>query len=235
MGGTTVQVFFCREAHPVSSRQCKRYCLELDILQLANSQFISLGNARRELLFRQKDGGANTYASSLHFRSSTSTTGNKAATLSHLSQPSIVSSCSYENVTSSITVCNRFSVLKSVSSSASLAKPSTTSSAKPSITHSPATQQTPRTKLHIVEVHERYRYLFVEECSPSGLFRSLRDSGSYPHTSYTISSFCATSNVGLDKPRRPSKVTSQVGKGKLLSVASLKTNPQNSKIQDFAV
>ena len=52
------------------SRECPRYKLEQDILQLANSQYISLGSARRELLYRRKDGtGATTYASSLGARS----------------------------------------------------------------------------------------------------------------------------------------------------------------------
>ncbi|MPC35963.1 hypothetical protein E2C01_029403 [Portunus trituberculatus] len=38
--------------------------LEHDILQLANSQFISLCSAHRKLLYRQKDGtGATSYAS----------------------------------------------------------------------------------------------------------------------------------------------------------------------------
>ncbi|MPC50477.1 hypothetical protein E2C01_044306 [Portunus trituberculatus] len=49
--------FHCSDAHQVRSRQCPRYRLEQDILQLANSQF-------RELLYRQKDGtGATSYAS----------------------------------------------------------------------------------------------------------------------------------------------------------------------------
>ncbi|MPC73976.1 hypothetical protein E2C01_068320 [Portunus trituberculatus] len=39
--------FHCRNAHQVRSRQCPRFHLEQDILQLANSQFISLGSARR--------------------------------------------------------------------------------------------------------------------------------------------------------------------------------------------
>ncbi|MPC41392.1 hypothetical protein E2C01_034982 [Portunus trituberculatus] len=48
----------------VRSRQGPRYRLEQDILQLANSQFISLGSARSELLYCQKDGtGATSYAS----------------------------------------------------------------------------------------------------------------------------------------------------------------------------
>ncbi|MPC18305.1 hypothetical protein E2C01_011183 [Portunus trituberculatus] len=56
--------FHCRDAHRVRSRQCPRYRLEQDILQLANTQFISIGSARRELLYRQKDGtGATSYAS----------------------------------------------------------------------------------------------------------------------------------------------------------------------------
>ncbi|MPC49260.1 hypothetical protein E2C01_043058 [Portunus trituberculatus] len=46
--------FHCRDTHQVRSRQCPRYRLEQDILQLANSQFISLGSARHELLYRQK-------------------------------------------------------------------------------------------------------------------------------------------------------------------------------------
>ncbi|MPC66708.1 hypothetical protein E2C01_060860 [Portunus trituberculatus] len=56
--------FHYHDAHQVRSRQCPRYRLEQDILQLANSQFISLGSARRKLLYRQKDGtGATSYAS----------------------------------------------------------------------------------------------------------------------------------------------------------------------------
>lgn len=44
--------FHCKDAHPLSSRQCERYCLEQDILHFANSQFISRGSARRELVYR---------------------------------------------------------------------------------------------------------------------------------------------------------------------------------------
>ncbi|MPC67482.1 hypothetical protein E2C01_061659 [Portunus trituberculatus] len=44
--------FHCRDAHQVRARQCPRYRLEQDILQLANSQFISLGSARRTVLVR---------------------------------------------------------------------------------------------------------------------------------------------------------------------------------------
>ena len=63
--------FYCREGHQLRSRQCPRYRLEQDILQLANSQFISIGSARRELLYRQRDGsGAKSYASALGARSS---------------------------------------------------------------------------------------------------------------------------------------------------------------------
>ncbi|MPD04658.1 hypothetical protein E2C01_100356 [Portunus trituberculatus] len=51
----TVYCIHCRDAHQVRSRQCPRYRLEQDILQLANTQFISLGSSRRELLYRQKD------------------------------------------------------------------------------------------------------------------------------------------------------------------------------------
>ncbi|KAK3890485.1 hypothetical protein Pcinc_005565 [Petrolisthes cinctipes] len=49
-------------AHPLRSHQCKMYLIEQDILQLANSQFISIVSARRQLNFRQqKDGGIRTY------------------------------------------------------------------------------------------------------------------------------------------------------------------------------
>ncbi|MPC19577.1 hypothetical protein E2C01_012495 [Portunus trituberculatus] len=64
----------------VCFRQCPRYHLEQDILQLANSQFISLGSARHELLYRQKDGtGATSYAS-LAARSSAESAGAKTST-----------------------------------------------------------------------------------------------------------------------------------------------------------
>ncbi|MPC68644.1 hypothetical protein E2C01_062846 [Portunus trituberculatus] len=62
----------------VRSRQCPRYRLKQDILQLANSQLISLGSARRELLYHQKDGtGATSYAS-LAARSSAESADPKA-------------------------------------------------------------------------------------------------------------------------------------------------------------
>ncbi|MPC35497.1 hypothetical protein E2C01_028921 [Portunus trituberculatus] len=47
--------FHCSDAHQIRSRQRPRYCLEKDILQFTNSQFISLGSARHERLYRQKD------------------------------------------------------------------------------------------------------------------------------------------------------------------------------------
>ncbi|MPC93654.1 hypothetical protein E2C01_088791 [Portunus trituberculatus] len=62
--------FHCHDAHQVRSRQCPRYCLEQDILQLANTQFISLGSARCELLYRQKSGTGVTSYASLAARSS---------------------------------------------------------------------------------------------------------------------------------------------------------------------
>ncbi|MPC72139.1 hypothetical protein E2C01_066433 [Portunus trituberculatus] len=61
----------------VRSRRCPRYRLEQDILQLDNSQFISLGSARRELLYRQKDGTGATFYASLAARSSGESAGQK--------------------------------------------------------------------------------------------------------------------------------------------------------------
>ena len=61
---TNAYCYHCRDAHQLRSRHCPRYRPEQDILQLANAQFISLGSARHELLYRQKDGtGAMSYAS----------------------------------------------------------------------------------------------------------------------------------------------------------------------------
>ncbi|MPD02113.1 hypothetical protein E2C01_097671 [Portunus trituberculatus] len=64
----TAYCFHCRDAHQVRSRQCPRYRLEQDILQLTNRQFISLGSARRELMYRQKDGTCATFYASLAAR-----------------------------------------------------------------------------------------------------------------------------------------------------------------------
>ncbi|MPC54447.1 hypothetical protein E2C01_048362 [Portunus trituberculatus] len=69
--------FHFRDTHQVPSRQCPRYRLEQDILQIDNSQFISLGSARRELLYRQKDGTGATSCASLAARSSAESTGPK--------------------------------------------------------------------------------------------------------------------------------------------------------------
>ncbi|MPC46244.1 hypothetical protein E2C01_039958 [Portunus trituberculatus] len=74
--------FHCRYAHQVRSRQCSRYRLEQDILQLANSQFISFGRVRRELLYHEKDGtGATSYAS-LAARSSVESADKKTSVTS---------------------------------------------------------------------------------------------------------------------------------------------------------
>ncbi|MPC61997.1 hypothetical protein E2C01_056076 [Portunus trituberculatus] len=69
--------FHCRDTHQARSRQCPRYRLEQDILQLINNQFISLGSARRELLYRQKDGTDATSYASLAARSSAESAGPK--------------------------------------------------------------------------------------------------------------------------------------------------------------
>ncbi len=77
--------FYWRVGYPQYSRQCKKYRLEQNILQLANFQFIILCSARKEL-FREEDGGTKTYASPFHFSSSTSTIGDTVVT-PRLSQP----------------------------------------------------------------------------------------------------------------------------------------------------
>lgn len=82
--------FYCQDGHQLRSRQCPRYQLEQDILQLANSQFISLGSARRELLYRQRTGaGAMTYASSLGTPSAKPPNQVSSLTVSRLSQATI--------------------------------------------------------------------------------------------------------------------------------------------------
>lgn len=57
--------YHCRSDHPLNSRDCPRYRLEQDVLNLANTNFISIGSARRELAYRrQETGEAKSYASS---------------------------------------------------------------------------------------------------------------------------------------------------------------------------
>ena len=103
--------FYCRDGHPVRSRQCSQYRLEQDILHLANTQFISLGSARRELHYRHKAAtGVTTYASSLGTRSS--------AQSASVRQSSHVSSRPLE---AAVTSANRFSPLSSDSNKAPLA------------------------------------------------------------------------------------------------------------------
>lgn len=95
--------FHCQEGHQLRSRQCPQYRLEQDILQLANSQFISFGSARRELLYRQKTGtGAKTYASSLGTR--TSAKSHTQVSSSTVSRPS-------ETKDTTVLSQNRFSPL----------------------------------------------------------------------------------------------------------------------------
>ncbi|KAK3894984.1 hypothetical protein Pcinc_001277 [Petrolisthes cinctipes] len=97
---------YCRDAHPLHSRQCKMYLLEQDMLHLANTQFISIGSARRQLNFRrQKDGGVKTYASSLRPKS--------VAAPSQLSREA-AASCSTERV-SKVSIYKSLSVLETVS------------------------------------------------------------------------------------------------------------------------
>ena len=86
--------FHCRADHQLRSRDCPRYRLEQDVLQLANTNFISLGSARRELSYRQnRSGEATSYSASLGYRLRPSRT-----------QPS--------SVTSGTPVRNKFSVLE---------------------------------------------------------------------------------------------------------------------------
>ncbi|KAK4305942.1 hypothetical protein Pmani_022216 [Petrolisthes manimaculis] len=128
--------FYCRDAHPLRSRQCKMYLLEQDILHLANSQFISIGSARRQLNFRrQKDGGVKTYASTLRHKS--------VVTPSQPSQEA-AAFCSSESV-SKVTLHNTFSVLGTLSD---------THSGDPSTNNNSATLAK---GVHVVEVHAATR------------------------------------------------------------------------------
>ena len=101
--------FHCREAHPVRSRQCSQYRLEQDILQMANTQFISLGSARRELAFRQGNGGeVRTFASSL--RPPSSPSFNRVST-ARTSVPVVNSSRSSVAASTGVSTSNAFRVL----------------------------------------------------------------------------------------------------------------------------
>ncbi|KAK3896293.1 hypothetical protein Pcinc_000037 [Petrolisthes cinctipes] len=147
--------FYCRDAHPLSSRQCKMYLLEQDILHLANTQFISIGSTRRQLNFRrQKDGGVKTYASSLRPKS-----------VAAPSQPSqeAAAFCSSESV-SKVTLHNSFSVLETLSD-----------------THSgdPITDDNSQTLakgVHVVEVHTATSSPKIKLKSPKLPQRRLRGS-----------------------------------------------------------
>ncbi|MPC60820.1 hypothetical protein E2C01_054878 [Portunus trituberculatus] len=94
---------------PSILRQCLRYRLEQDILQFANSQFISLGSARRELLYRQKDGTCATSYASLAARSSAESLGPKTSATSH----------SLVGGGSAIRLANRFALLSDDSAESS--------------------------------------------------------------------------------------------------------------------
>ncbi|KAK3892352.1 hypothetical protein Pcinc_003805 [Petrolisthes cinctipes] len=136
--------FYCRDAHPLLSRQCKMYLLEQDIFHLANTQFISIGSARRQLNFRrQKYGGVKTYSSSIRPKS-----------LAAPSQPSqeAAAFCPSESV-SKVTLHNSFSVLETLSDTHS-GEPSTDDNS-----------QTLAKGVHVVEVHAAI-------CSPKRKFKS---------------------------------------------------------------
>ena len=124
--------YYCKDAHQLSSRHCPRYRLEQDIVQLANTQFISLGSARRELLYRQKAGnGAMTYSTSLGSRSVAQSTDRKSSmTAPARSSEAFVNSNASQN---------RFSVLSddSVESTPEPEETSLTSS----------------TVIHVAEIH----------------------------------------------------------------------------------
>ena len=61
--------FHCRSDHQLRSRDCPRYRLEQDVLHLANTSFISIGSARRELSYRQgRSGEAKSYSAAIGSR-----------------------------------------------------------------------------------------------------------------------------------------------------------------------
>ena len=125
--------YLCRQGHQLRSRQCPRYRLEQDILQLANSQHISLGSARRELLYRRKDGtSASTYASSLGTRSSAQSTAARSSSATVSSRPSV-------SVPSQVPSANRFSPL----SCDSVESPTCSGGAPPALIK----------ETHVVEIH----------------------------------------------------------------------------------
>ena len=98
--------FLCRAAHQLRSWDCSRFRLEEDILRLANTNFISLGSARRELAYRQgKSGEAMSYASSSGPRLSS-----QSAVRDSNSESSLLKSSS-SFVSSLVPVRNQFSVL----------------------------------------------------------------------------------------------------------------------------
>ena len=108
--------FHCRDKHPLSSRQCAKYRLEQDILQLANTQFISVGSARRELSYRQKGGGVKTFASSSRSNSNIACTSSATVPKGHQSD---AASHSIKKSIPTLTLSNKFSTLHEVTSDSS--------------------------------------------------------------------------------------------------------------------
>ena len=97
------------EPTTLRSRECPRYRLEQDILHLANSNFISLGSARRELSYRLGKGGeATSYAGSLGPRLSSQPTARTRTSNIPLSATNTTSSSAD---ISDVPVMNRYSVL----------------------------------------------------------------------------------------------------------------------------
>ena len=144
--------YVCRESHPLHSRYCPQYRLEQDILHLANTQFISLGAARRELGFRQqREGRAKTYAANFSTVSSSQPTGQH--TNSRIPQATPRPSGD-----GGVRVENRYSILESRkleriplnSTPSSSTRPTTTTKAQ-------STNNNSRPKGSLTTIHKRHR------------------------------------------------------------------------------
>ena len=125
----------CRDAHQLRSRDCPKYRLEQDVLQLANMNHISIGSARRELSHRLGETGqVLSYASTLASRPAGQASGSQEPQTNHTPFPT-------KPVAS---VHNRFSVLSDPAAGVPTSSASSGNNDGPQLTHDIQAPRSPR-------------------------------------------------------------------------------------------
>ena len=124
----------CRAEHQLRSRDCPHYRFEQDVLQLANTNHISLGSARRELAHMLGETGqVKSYASTLAPRAAARASGSQEQHIHHSPSPaSLVASAR-----------NRFSPLHDLSADVPVSNSSPTKD-EPLLLHDIPAPRSPR-------------------------------------------------------------------------------------------